>query len=82
MGATCGSANDSSTPNPKNRFEREGRNKNKKLTSLDDVIKFKQRKSVEVKFSPSEKKKLFERKFSVQKDDLKRIQAIQAQFNV
>jgi hypothetical protein len=67
MGAACGSARDSSTPSGGKTNSQVSRNKNRKLTSLDDVIEVKQRRSVEIRLSESEKKKLFDRKFSVKK---------------
>lgn len=67
MGAACGSARDSSTPWGEKANSQVSRNKNRKLTSLDDVINVKQRRSAEIRLSESEKKKLFERKFSVKK---------------
>ena len=67
MGAACGSARDSSTPSGGKANSQVSRNKNRKLTSLDDVIEVKQRRSVEIRLSESEKKKLFDRKFSVKK---------------
>ena len=67
MGAACGSARDSSSPSGGKANSQLSRNKNRKLTSLDDVINVKQRKSAEIRLSSSEKKKLFDRKFSVKK---------------
>jgi hypothetical protein len=67
MGAACGSARDSSNPSGEKANSQTLRNKNRKLTSLDDVINVKQRRSAEIRLSESEKKKLFDRKFSVKK---------------
>lgn len=67
MGAACGSARESTTPSGNKAMSHQSRGKNRKLTSLDDVIMVKQRKSVELKLSDSEKKKLYQRKFSVKK---------------
>jgi hypothetical protein len=46
MGAACGSARDSSSPSDGKANSHVSRNKNRKLTSLDDVINVKQRRSV------------------------------------
>ncbi len=45
MGAACGSARDSTTPSGNKPPSQQTRNKNRKLTSLDDVINVKQRRS-------------------------------------
>ncbi len=54
MGAACGSARDSITPsrdNDDNPVNQQKRNRKRKLTSLDDIINVKQRKSAEIKLS-------------------------------
>lgn len=73
MGQACGSASDSATPSGDHKPQKESRPKQKKLTSLDDIIKVNQRKSSEIKITASDKKKLFDRKFSIQKDQIKKI---------
>lgn len=45
MGQACGSARDSVTPSGANKAKQENRPKHRKLTSLDDVINIKQRRS-------------------------------------
>lgn len=73
MGQACGSADDSATPSGDHKPMKESKPKQKKLTSLDDIIKTNQRKSSEIKITASEKKKLFDRKFSIQKDQIRKI---------
>jgi hypothetical protein len=70
MGAACGSAKDSSKPGDSEENGKNRRSNDRRLTSLDDIINIKQRRSSEVRLTNSEKKKLYERKFSVKKEDL------------
>jgi len=72
MGAACGSARDSILPVGANRQDK--RNKDRKLTSLEDVINVKQRRNSDVKLTHEEKRKLYQRKYSVKKEDIKKIQ--------
>jgi len=53
MGQACGSARDSVTPSGGHKAKDENKPHRRKLTSLDDVINIKQRRSAEIKFTPS-----------------------------
>lgn len=77
MGTTCGSVKD--IVNVKGAEAKQGRaNTNKKYALLDDVLSVKHRRVTDVRFTHSEKKKIYERQICAKKAGLDKAQVAKA----